>query len=51
MLDLYVTVMSRWTPRRERFALEAPKMTEVVHRVDADARLHAFWAERFPFED
>ena len=51
VLDLYVTVMSRWTPRRERFAREAPKMTEVVGRVDADPRLQAFWAERFPFED
>ena len=51
VLDLYVTVMSRWTPRRERFAREAPKMTEVVRRVDADPRLQAFWADRFPFED
>ena len=51
VLDLYVTVMSRWTPRRERFAREAPKMTEVVLRVDADPQLAAFWAERFPFED
>ena len=51
VLDLYVTVMSRWTPRRQRFAKEAPKMTEVVLRVDADPRLKAFWAERFPFED
>ena len=51
VLDLYVTVMSRWTPRRERFAREAPKMFEVVRRVDAEPRLQAFWAERFPFED
>ena len=51
VLDLYVTVMSRWTPRRERFAREAPKMIEVVRRVDAEPRLQAFWAERFPFED
>jgi GST-like protein len=50
VLDLYVTVMSRWTPRRERFAREAPKMIEVVRRVDAEPRLQAFWAERFPFE-
>ena len=50
VLDLYVTVMSRWTPRRRRFYAEAPKMAEVVRRVDADPRLAAFWAERFPFE-
>ncbi len=51
VLDLYVTVVSRWGPRRERFYREAPKMAEVVRRVDADPRLTAFWAERFPFED
>jgi GST-like protein len=50
VLDLYVTVVSRWTPRRERFYQEAPKMAEVVRRVDADPRLQAFWAKRFPFE-
>jgi len=51
VLDLYVTVVSRWTPRRERFYQEAPKMAEVMRRVDADPRLQAFWAERFPFRD
>lgn len=49
VLDLYVTVMSRWTPCRTRFYREAPRMAEVVKRVDADARLAAFWAARFPF--
>ncbi|WP_413763929.1 glutathione S-transferase family protein [Variovorax sp. Varisp41] len=49
MLDLYVAVMSRWTPCRERFYREAPRMAEVVKRVDAEPRLAAFWAERFPF--
>ena len=51
VLDLYVTVMSRWTPRRERFYREAPKMAEVVRRVDALPSLQAFWAERYPLED
>ena len=50
VLDLYVAVVSRWTPRRERFYQEAPKMAEVVRRVDAEPRLQALWAERFPFE-
>lgn len=49
MLDLYVTVVSRWTPRRARFYREAPRMAEVVRRVDADPRLAAFWAARYPF--
>jgi GST-like protein len=51
VLDLYVTVISRWGPRRTRFYAEAPKLAEVVRRVDADTRLQALWAERFPFVD
>jgi GST-like protein len=46
VLDLYVTVESYWGPGRERFYREAPKMAEVVRRVDEDPRLAAFWAER-----
>jgi len=49
MLDLYVTVVSRWTPRRRRFYRVAPRMAQVVRRVDADPRLADFWAARFPF--
>ncbi len=49
VLDLYVTTVSRWGPRRRRFYEAAPKMAEVVRRVDADPRLKAFWAKRFPF--
>jgi len=49
MLDLYVTVLSRWTPRRARFYREAPRMAGVVRRVDADPRLAEFWAARYPF--
>lgn len=49
VLDLYVAVVSRWGPRRRRFYAAAPKMAEVVRRVDADPRLAALWADRFPF--
>ncbi|MBW8859773.1 MAG: glutathione S-transferase family protein [Caulobacter sp.] len=49
VLDLYVAVVSRWGPRRQRFYEVAPRMSEVVKRVDADPRLADFWAERFPF--
>lgn len=48
VLDLYVDVLSRWTPGRARFAREAPKLAQVVARVDADARLAPLWARRFP---
>jgi GST-like protein len=51
VLDLYVAVISRWGPRRVRFYEVAPRMAEVVRRVDADPRLAGFWAERFPFFD
>jgi GST-like protein len=50
VLDLYVTVVSRFGPWRERFCAVAPRMAPVVQRVDEDPRLAAFWRERFPFE-
>jgi GST-like protein len=49
VLDLYVATVSRWSPRPQRFYREAPKMTEVVRRVDADPRLAEFWQARLPF--
>lgn len=51
VLDLYVATASRWTPRRRRFYAEAPRMADVVRRVDALPELKAFWEARFPFED
>jgi GST-like protein len=51
VLDLYVTTISRWSPRRTRFYREAPKMTNVVRRVDADPRLAELWKARFPFHE
>lgn len=48
VLDLYVATTSRWTPRRDRFHQIAPRMGEVVRRVDALPALRAFWTERFP---
>jgi len=51
VLDLYVTVVSRFGPWRERFTETAPRMTPVVQRVDKDPRLTEFWAKRFPFDD
>lgn len=51
VLDLYVAVVSRWGSRRVRFYERAPKMADVVRRVDADPRLADFWDRRFPFVD
>lgn len=50
VLDLYVTVVSRFRPRRQRFYEVAPRMGEVVRRIDDDPRLAKLWAERYPFE-
>jgi GST-like protein len=51
VLDVYVAVVSRFRPRRQRFYAVAPRMGEVVRRVDDDPRLAAFWPERYPFFD
>lgn len=48
VLDLYVTVVSRFGPWRERFYEVAPRMTPVVRRVDQEPRLISFWHDRFP---
>lgn len=48
VLDLYVAVVSRFAPWRERFHAEAPRMTPVVKRVDDEPRLKALWERRFP---
>lgn len=48
VLDLYVAVVSRFGPWRERFEEVAPRMTPVVHRVDNDPRLAQLWRDRFP---
>ena len=51
MLDLYVTVISRFGPWRMRFYESAPKMAEIVRQVDDDPRLEEFWKKRFPFQE
>ena len=46
-LDLYVAVMTRWTPRRPWFA-ETPKLTAIATRTDAVADLAAVLKRNFP---
>jgi GST-like protein len=50
VLDVYLTVVSRWSPRRKRFYEAAPALAPVVKAVDAEPRLEEFWARRMPFE-
>jgi GST-like protein len=49
VLDLYVAVVSRFKPRRRRFYEVAPRMGEVVRRVDADPRLAPVFAARMDY--
>ena len=50
VLDIYMTVVSRWGgPRRKGFYALAPALAPVVKAVDAEARLQALWAARYPF--
>lgn len=45
LLDLYVAVVSRWTPGRPRFYDAAPRLAGPVRRVDDDPRLADVWAK------
>jgi GST-like protein len=49
VVDIYVTVISRWEPGRRRFYEIAQRMGEIVRRVDGEPRLANLWARRFPF--
>lgn len=51
VLDLYVTVVSRFGPWCTRFYEVAPKMASIVRRVDSEPRLKEFWDRRFPFDE
>jgi GST-like protein len=48
VLDLYVAVISRFGPWRERFYQEAPNMATAIKRVDEGPRLKELWERRFP---
>ncbi len=50
VLDLYVAVVSRFRPRRQRFYAAAPNMAGIIQRVDAHPALQALWTDRYPFE-
>jgi GST-like protein len=51
VLDVYLTVLSRWGPKRRGFYAAAPGLAPVVRAVDAEPRLAALWAERMPFPE
>ncbi|MDX2087474.1 MAG: glutathione S-transferase family protein [Kofleriaceae bacterium] len=47
MLDVYVSVMTRWRPNRPWFAKEAPKLSAIAQAVDAEPRLAKLFAANF----
>jgi GST-like protein len=47
-LDIYVSVMTRWTPRRPWFAANLPKVSALALRTDAVPELAAVWRRNFP---
>ncbi len=46
-LDLYVSVMTRWRPRREWFKEHCPRLHAIAVAVDEDARLQQVWKTNF----
>jgi GST-like protein len=47
-LDVYLAVMTRWTPRRAWFAENRRRLTAIALRADAEPRLAAVWQRNFP---
>ena len=47
ILDVYVCVMTRWRPRREWFATNAPKLHAIALALDDDPRLAPLWRANF----
>jgi GST-like protein len=47
MLDVYITVMTQWRPRRAWFEANAPKLFAIATALDADPRLRPLWAASF----
>lgn len=47
ILDVYISVMTHWRPRRAWFAAHCPKLMAIALGVDGDPRLHALWTANF----
>ncbi len=46
-LDVFVAAMTRWTPRRDWFAENCPKLTSIARAADERPGLEAVWARNF----
>ena len=47
-LDIYLAVMTRWRPGRQRFAERTPQLHSIATRADAIPQLQAVWSRNFP---
>ena len=47
-LDIYVSVMTRWRPKRGWFETETPKLFAIAHRADARPELVEVWKRNWP---
>jgi GST-like protein len=47
-LDIYVSVMTRWRPKRGWFETEAPKLFAIARRADARPELVEVWKRNWP---
>jgi GST-like protein len=47
-LDLYIAVMTRWSPRRDWFKANCPRLHAIALAVDAMPELAPVWRRNFP---
>ncbi len=47
-LDIYVSVMTRWRPKRIWFEDETPRLAAIAHKVDALPALAEVWKRNYP---
>ena len=47
-LDIYLSVMTRWRPRRGWFEIETPKLFAIARKADARPELKEIWRRNFP---
>ncbi len=47
-LDIYIAVMTHWTPKRAWFETNCPKLMAIAHKVDALPELQPVWQRHFP---
>src|SRR5690606_18819774 len=47
-LDLYISAMSRWRPKREWFAANAPRLHAIGTAFEALPQVQSVWQRNFP---